>query len=218
MGWYIAGGILALILFLLLCRIRLIFFYGEIITLDIRYLFLRFRLLPEKKNSSPKKTEKKKQKSKAAVRRREERRVKKTVDVVFDELMEKVSDFMALLRNLFFGVDRLLRHITIDRVCIQIRAGGEDPAQAGINFGKTSVLVYTLLAALQNYLNIKVQKLHLIPEMFEDVLEAEVSLRVCIPVYVAVWAAHGAIVKMIARQIKKQTEKKSQANPPQGVL
>ncbi len=227
MGWLTAGGILGLLLILLLCRIRVEFSYRTIMTLDIRYLFLHVRLLPGKaeekhgkgkKNSSKRSSQKKRRKNTTSVKRREKRRAAKTIDADFDELMEKTSDFMAILRNLFYGVNILLRHIVIDRVCVSMRIGGEDPAQAGINYGKTCVIVYTLLATLQNYLNIKVQKLQLVPEMFEDVFETKVSLRVCIPVYVTLWAALSALWKILVRIIKKQLAAvKSETNSTQGV-
>ena len=47
-GWIIFLGIFAVLLFLLLCRIRVEFSYSETFQLEIRYLFLRFPLLPGK--------------------------------------------------------------------------------------------------------------------------------------------------------------------------
>lgn len=220
MGWLIAGGILGLLLFLLLCRIRVEFSYRTNLTLDIRYLFFHVRLLPGKAEGKLGRGKKKssKQSSQKKLKRQEEGRAEKTIDVIFDELMEKISDFMALMRNLFYGVNISLRHIGIDRVCVSMRIGGEDPAQAGINYGKTCVIVYTLLATLQNYLNIKVKKMQLVPEMFEDVFETKVSFRVCIPVYVTLWAALSTIWKILIRMIKKQSATiKSESNTTLGV-
>ncbi len=138
-------------------------------------------------------------------RRQEERKIAKTADVLFDELIERASNLMSVLRSILYGVNRLLRHITIDRTVFRLRIGGEDPAQAGIAYGKTCILVYTGLAALQNYLRVKVKRLELVPEMNENILSVQISLRVCIPVYVILWAAAGALWKLLVRQIKKQT-------------
>ncbi len=210
-GWIIFLGIFAVLLFLLLCRIRVEFSYSETFQLEIRYLFLRFPLLPGKQKglgkASPKpgKSGRKKRKnSSQAEKKTAGRRIEKTVDVAFDEFMEKISNIMSILRSILYGVDLLLRHITIDRVHLNLRVGGEDPAQAGISYGKTCILVYTGLAALQNYLKIKVEELNLVPEMMEEVFSVKASLRVCIPVYVALWAAAGALWKLLVRMVKMQ--------------
>ncbi len=222
-GWIIFTGIAGIFLFLLMSRIRVEFSYGKIIRLTARFLFLQFSLLPtdketkKQRTASKKSSHKKKKKPVQSERTQEERKISKTVDAAFDELIEKISNWMAVLRSILYGVNLLLRHITIDRVVCSLHIGGEDPAQAGIAYGKTCILMYSGLAVLQNYLRMKIQKLELIPEMMEDVFTVQFSLRVCIPVYVVLWAAGGALWKLLIRMIKKQmAETKQTPNRTEG--
>lgn len=208
-GWIIFFVILAILLFLLVSRIKVELCYDQEISLTIRYLFLRFPLLPskqtdKKKNSKKATASSPKKERTPSDKTKQPKRNHKTVDLVFDDWIEKASNFMTTLRSILHGVNFLLRHVVIDHVRIRMHIGGEDPAQAGISYGKTCIFVYTGLAALQNYLNIKVERLELIPEMMKDVFDVKASLRVCIPVYIALWAAIGAFGKLLMQLIKKQ--------------
>ena len=131
---YIIGCLILTVLLLLMCRVRLIFGYGEKLSLKVGALFINYDLLKERKTSKKKKKVKNKPSSddKAAPAAKEKKR---SIISEFTEDMG-LSDFIELLRILFEKLVNMFGHhlyVRFNRFVIV--AGGSDPASIAIKFG-----------------------------------------------------------------------------------
>ena len=147
---YIIGAILGLILLILLIRVRLIFSYGEKLSLKVGALFINYDLLKKrpKKKIKKKKAEKKTlQKSTVAA---SESPQKKNMIKEFTEDMD-IGDFLDLISALFSSLGKMVNnHLYVRLNKFRILVGGEDPAKSAIQFGAICQSCTYLFEILRN--------------------------------------------------------------------
>ncbi len=145
-------GVLALVLLLLCFPVRGEFRFATEPELVLRYLFLRFKVLPAP--PKPKKVEeepepKERKAEKKATEGKEKTSPVETVRAVlraegFSGFMGILGRFLGLSGTLVWEVIRCLRVRTLD-LCVTV--GGEDAAAAAVLFGQASALVYGAVGA-----------------------------------------------------------------------
>ena len=140
MGWWIALGILAVILLLLWLPLRLEAVYDGGCRVRLRWLFLRFGLLgyPKPTRRRPKKT------GGAAPAKKPKKPFRPAA------LLELVRTLAALLRAAIPPLRWLLRHTTLIRLTARLSMGGEDAAEAALSAGRMQGVLHGLLALLRN--------------------------------------------------------------------
>ena len=171
MGWWIALGILAVILLLLWLPLRLEAVYDGGCRVRLRWLFLRFGLLgyPKPTRRRPKKT------GGAAPAKKPKKPFRPAA------LLELVRTLAALLRAAIPPLRWLLRHTTLIRLTARLSMGGEDAAEAALSAGRMQGVLHGLLALLRNAVRVPPRAeilLAIAPDYLSDSSEGEVRLAV----------------------------------------
>ena len=137
---YVVLGLLALLLFLLYIPAHAYVTYHEEVGLTLRYLFLKFRILPEdeKKESAeqPAKKAKPAEKKPNAFVLKVKRSFKAEG---FSGFMELIGQFVKLTGTTAVNLVKKLRIRGFD---LYVMAGGEDAAAAAILYGKACAVIY----------------------------------------------------------------------------
>lgn len=143
--------VIAVILILLMCPLKVFLDYDGDLKLNLGYLFLKFQLVPPKpKNEKKKKTEEKKEKKPEQEKKQEEKRPstfqrlmnKHGIDGLIDILKEVVSIVVDFLRD-------FAKHLYVTRCNIRICIVGDDAADTAIKYGYVCSAVYPLLSVLE---------------------------------------------------------------------
>ena len=171
MGWWIALGILAVILLLLWLPLRLEAVYDGGCRVRLRWIFLRFGLLgyPKPTRRRPKKT------GGAAPAKKPKKPFRPAA------LLELVRTLAALLRAAIPPLRWLLRHTTLIRLTARLSMGGEDAAEAALSAGRMQGVLHGLLALLRNAVRVPPRAeilLAIAPDYLSDSSEGEVRLAV----------------------------------------
>ena len=149
-----------LILLLLSLRVRLTVRAKEAVVLELKILFLRFRLYPKKKRIKPRDYSAKKlarAKKKSTKRPKKEKR-KKSHGKEDAPLATKLTlrDKIALMRALCAAlIRRTKKHLRLHAARLHIRVATGDPATTALAYGAVSQSVAYLLAALDQVTRLK---------------------------------------------------------------
>ena len=141
---YILLGILLFLLFLLHIPAHAYVTYHEEAGLTLRYLFLRFKILPEEeKKEVPEKAAAKPKKQTAPQEKKPNAfvlKVKRSFRAEgFSGFMELIGQFVKLTGTTAINLIKKLRIREFD---LYVMAGGEDAAAAAILYGKACAVIY----------------------------------------------------------------------------
>lgn len=156
-------AIVLFIAFLLSLRVRLTVRAGDDVVLELKILFLRFRLFPKKKrikprDYSPKKLERAKKKAaKRALKKQKKKKSHKepptpTASGVQMTLRDKIALVRALCAAL---IRRTRKHLRLHAARLHVRVATGDPATTALAFGAVSQSVAYLLAGLDQVTRLK---------------------------------------------------------------
>jgi len=142
--------ILGVVLLLLLCPVRLTLRWQQELTVTLRWLFLRFTLLP-----APQK--KKKAEKPAAGPSAEGAKTAKTPSgsKPGDLLAQYADQLPALLRRLGRSAAFILRHVRVDQLRLRLVVARGDAAETAVAYGRANQAVYTALGLLQGLLKVR---------------------------------------------------------------
>lgn len=142
--WILLGLLLVLLLCLLI-PVHVQVEYGDAFTLDVRYLFLKFRILPapEKEKAEPKEKAEKAEEKKPNPTLEKIKRVFKAEG--FSGFMELVGTFLKLTAT---QAVRIIRKIRLRDFDLYVMTGKEDAAEAAVFYGQVCALVYPAAEAL----------------------------------------------------------------------
>lgn len=155
MLWVLLGGS---VFFgaLLVCPVKIRAGFEESLSVEIGFLFFRFRVLPapERKKEKPaKKAEK------------EERKKPKITDII---KRKGLSGFLGILRELARiasgAARRILSRFCVDSFDLDIAVCGSDAAHAAVNFGTVCSAVYTAAGALSACMKFKGRSINIVPD------------------------------------------------------
>ena len=146
-------AVLLLVAFLLSLRVRLVIRAEENVTLDLKILFLHFRLYPKKKrikprDYSPKKLarNKKKEAKRALKKAKKRKNAHKTSE---PDVSLTLRDKLALVRALCAAlVRRTHKHLHLHAAQLHVNVATGDPATTALAYGAVSQSVAYLLAGL----------------------------------------------------------------------
>ena len=156
---YIIGGLIALIALLLLCSVSLTVKYeGDLLTVRVGYLFLRFRLLPQKEKRKKQLSEKK-----TATAAKTKKKKTNAVSDVFSSFESTVSVIKLLLNELA----DVLKKMRVTRLVIDAKIGG-DAAVSAITTGAFNAAVYPFVAWLSTQIYVKCDRINIVPNYNKD--------------------------------------------------
>ena len=180
---YIVGGILLLLFgILMLSAVLQITATNEEFYVDVKYAFLKFRIYPEEEKN-PKKIEKKKRKEERKKVKENAKKAVQTETVSNDETVTEtqttktatkkvkkvkpkkekkfdfgqISDLLDMLQGIGKHLVNLIHNIRIN-LWLDLSVGGEDAAEAAINYGKYNAVIWTLIGQASGIMTVKPQK------------------------------------------------------------
>ncbi len=168
MGWYIAGGLLALIVALLLVPAKLKARYEEDLSISGKWLFWTVTLYPP-----PEEQKKKPEKEKP----REPKPKKKRRKLRAEEVIDGAIDYIARSRG---GLRLIFRSLRIRRLRVDWTIVGEDAAACAIRYGRACAYLGAALATARNFIRIQKAELRVRPDFLAAAetfhIEAEARL------------------------------------------
>ena len=169
MGWYIAGGLLALIVALLLVPAKLKARYEEDLSVSGKWLFWTVPLYPPPEEQKKKKPEKEKP--------REPKPEKKRRKLRAEEVIDGAIDYIARCRG---GLRLIFRSLRIRRLRVDWTIVGEDAAACAIRYGRACAYLGAALATARNFIRIQKTELRVRPDFLAAAetfhIEAEARL------------------------------------------
>ncbi|WP_405341386.1 DUF2953 domain-containing protein [Ruminococcus sp.] len=150
---YIILGILLLIFLISLIRVQVFALYSEDLTLSLKILFFKIKLLPqdeekkEKKEKKPKKEKKKKKKKKEEEKPEKEKKEEKKPSLLA-QLKDKhgVTGLIELFRsaaNIATGMLKgIISHVVFEKLDVGIMLSGNDAASVAVTYGKVCAALY----------------------------------------------------------------------------
>ncbi len=225
-GWVLLG-ILALILFALVVRVRFDIEYSEENTsVVLRWLFLKFRLYPmekkPKKPKEPKKEEPEEEKPAEEEKKEEEQPAKKKDNILvtfykaegFDGALTLIKKACSYLKT-FFG--NLLYGFVVDEFYLDMRCTKADAAATAIYYGEVCATVFPMLASLASRCRLKKYDINIYPDFIARFSGASFVLRFH---FVPLYLIHITIVfgvKMLFGVLLRLLRPKKDKAAPQNV-
>ncbi len=211
---YILLGILALIFLLLLMPLHLNLDYDEELSVRLRYLFLVFRLYPQKEKKSKKigRPEARKAEKKLGKKKKDEHSSLPS----FGEMLKEdgpgaVISYLSELTKIAATAARKLLHVLVaDRLELRMQIVGEDAADTAILFGKICAGVYPALSVLQGIIRTKRRQVEIAPDFSGEKTQVRFRVRLhAMPLRLLV-VGIGLIGRYLVYTMKN-TDKKTQS-------
>ncbi len=218
----IIGLILLFFVFLFSLRAVITIGYSDELSLSLRVLFIKIKLLPKKKSGkrvrsmSKKKSEKiklkKQQKAdKKAEKKRlskqkkdEEKRQKKKEKKSIGEIIDTVDLVLVLVKVI---LKRFFGHLRVDVARFRIKVATPDPATTAIAYGTVSQTVAYLFEILRNNKNVRgLQKadIDISTDFLSDTPTADIKLAFSLRVWHVFHIALSALASLIKKKISQQ--------------
>lgn len=196
---YILLAIIALIVLAFSFRLTVQLDYRDVVELEIRYLFLKFKLLPwEQKEKKPKEApapapeEPQKESPKKKKGSAKQNPLKTFWDNEgIDGVIALLKKTASILSGMFRGV---FRHIVLDKFFLQMYIGSGDAAQTATDYGQTCAEVFPALGTICSVMKVRKYDVDISPDFLanqnETELHAVLTLR---PIFVT----NAAVVMVI---------------------
>ena len=201
MGWIIFGCILAVLIGILCLDLTFTVHYSEAFLISVGVGPFKYGLLvteEEKAKREAKKKQKEAKKKMPAPKKAEPGKIKETVQIVLD-----------LIRSVAKPLGDLLKKSRVTDLRLTLRVGGEDAAEIALNYGKLCGVVYGSLAALQNFIRVRVKKLDLSCDFCSEKTEQEIDFKL----KVRVGSVLRALIRMGIRFLA-HTYKRTKSSAP----
>ena len=227
-GWIIAGSIILFIIILLAIPVVVHFDYGADLRLKVRYLFITLYQIPEK----PKKRRKKKPSKKrpkestgteaAAVdnsanpaeasgaktdekpAKEKKKKEKKPKDPTKPDLFEMLELVKVGVESLSKPLRKLCKRIRICDLNIKMICGGEDAAEAALNFGRMNLLISNALGWMDVAFTLKRPHMDINVDFQSEETVTECSCKVKLSALAAMAFVFTFLGRFISRALKNE--------------
>lgn len=152
-------------------------------------------------------------KKKTPEEKRREKEQKKREKLAKKKKLEETIDLVKLLvKSAGKPVKRLISHIRVNDLYIDITASGEDAAKAALNYGKINIAVHNLLAFLYQFVRLKVKEINIDCD-FESgktdfMLYCKVKMRISTALGCGIWF----LFRMLKLSLQKNTAEQKAIN------
>lgn len=160
MGWLIFAGIILLLALLLMIPIHVRAEWKETLSVEIRYLFLKFKLYPAEKKEKKKKKSSEKTKTESEAKPPKKKK-KKLPEEVVDEIIEAIDHYGP-------GTKMILRNIRLHTLEGFWKIAADDAAECAVRYGKICAYLNTALGFFRNFVKIEKIKLRVYPDFVAE--------------------------------------------------
>ena len=145
-------------------------------------------------------------------KRREKEQKKREKEAKKKKLIETIDLVKLLVKSAGKPVKRLISHIRINDLYIDITASGDDAAKAALNYGKINIAVHNLLAFLYQFVRLKVKEINIDCD-FESgktdfMLYCKVKMRISTALGCGIWF----LFRMLKLSLQKNTAEQKTLN------
>lgn len=183
---YIILGIIAFFVLLLSVKVAVTVHYEDDVAVSIKWLFLKFNILPKSEEKKPKKEKKKKEE-----KPKEESEVipepkKKKQDNMFvrfyrnrgvEGVVQLLKDAVKALGGMF---KRIGRAFLFEELFISLTVGTGDSAETAIKYGKTCSAVFPAMGFIVNNMRIEKYSIDVIPDFINGSNVAKLHTRISV--------------------------------------
>lgn len=211
---YIILGIMAFFVILLSIKFTVMVHYENDVTVSVRWLFLKFDILPKKeKEKKPKKEKKKKTKEEKPEKKSEviPEPKKKKKDNMFVRFYNNrgVSGVVQLLKDAANALGGMFRRIgrafLFEELIISLKVGAGDSAETAIRYGKTCSVAFPAMGLIVNKMRVKKYNIDINPDFIygknEARLHTVVSVRpvklICAVIVLAFELLFKVVIKLL---------------------
>lgn len=195
---YTLISIIIIILALLCIKVIIIMDYNDEFILDIKWLFINYRIYPEKEI---KETEKKPEKNKEKTKKTEKKKKEKSnvfsnfyKNQGFEGVLELIQNTASSVRGV---LKRTVKAIIIKDLSIFARITGEDSAKAAIHYGTICSLIYPAVGTICSTIRVKKYHLDISPDFLGRKNKACFSAVISILPIILIFAAIIALFELI---------------------
>lgn len=214
-------SIVALFVIILSIPLKVNLGYDEKITLDIKYLFIKLKILPTdpnkpKKEKTPKekKPEEPKKEEGAAPKEKKPNPILEMVKANgFDGMMEVLGNLGNVLK--IFG-GKLLRSIVFNKANVNITVGTGDAASTALKYGKICQKVYPVMGFLCSNNVVKHHEINISADFLANDTKGNFSFEMNICLRKIINSAIGLVFRLIfdvALKFLKNGKKKKSSQP-----
>ncbi|MGN1417747.1 MAG: DUF2953 domain-containing protein [Acutalibacteraceae bacterium] len=220
------AGIILFFILILSIPVHVSFTYSDMIYLSVRYLFLKFNILPidPNKKKKPKKEKKpKKPKEEKPEETEEEKPKEKKPNAIlemvkangYDGMMTVISNLGRILGK--YG-GKLFRSVIFDEVEIYVTVGTGDAASTAIKYGKTCQKVYPFMGFICNNNVVHKYDVNVEPDFLANNSNGEMNLEFHLIVRKIINATVAMAVRLVfgvlLKFLKGAKSNKNTANDP----
>lgn len=152
-------SVLALLVFLLFCRLKVRIVYDGEFHCRIKFLFFTYRIKDKDEGKNKQKNGKKKKKKKKSSKPKPEPGKAFKIDInnierfleIFKEIWEKTSSLIEKIRN----------GVLIDNFILDLTVAGDDAAKTAITYGTACAVIYPVEALLEDFVRVRKKKLNI---------------------------------------------------------
>ena len=211
-------SIIALFVIILSIPLKVALGYDDKISLDIRYLFVKLKILPTDPNK-PKKEKAPKEKKPEEPKKEEAPKEKKPNPIVemakangFDGMMEVLGNLGNVLK--IFG-GKLLRSIVFNKADINITVGTGDAASTALKYGKTCQKIYPIMGFLCNNNVVKHHNINVSADFLANDTKGNFYFEMNICLRKIINSAIGLVVRLIFDVVLKFLKNGKKKKSPQ---
>ena len=213
---YIILGILLLIFLISLIRVQIFALYSDDLTLSLKILFFKIKILPqdeekkEKKEKKPKKEKKKKEEEKPKKEKKKEEKKPSLLSKLKDK--HGVTGLIELFRsaaNIATGMLKgIISHVVFEKLDVGIMLSGEDAASVALTYGKVcsalypSINILTSATVCRDY-NISIEPVFDPEKPTEVYANVHVYLRIIFVLGAAIKAGVRFLILFLKAKFKK---------------
>lgn len=212
-AWIVVGSILLFFVILVLCPVTCSIRYQDALFLKIRFLFISYQILPEKKKR--KKSEKKKKSKEKKVQKSEKESPIKAI--IKDRGLSGFLRFIKELTATAAGaLKKLWKHIRISNLSADVRVATEDAADTAIQYGHVCAVVYPSVNFLASNGKCKNYHVLVVPDFSSETSSVEFSANVHVKLCFLISLAVSTLIQIIKIMLKngnKQTNLQTQTSP-----
>ncbi len=211
-------SIIALFVIILSIPLKVALGYDDKISLDIRYLFVKLKILPTDPNK-PKKEKSPKEKKPEEPKKEEAPKEKKPNPIVemakangFDGMMEVLGNLGNVLK--IFG-GKLLRSIVFNKADINITVGTGDAASTALKYGKTCQKIYPIMGFLCSNNVVKHHNINISADFLANDTKGNFYFEMNICLRKIINSAIGLVVRLIFDVVLKFLKNGKKKKSPQ---
>lgn len=187
-------GIILFFVLILSVKFRITVHSEDGVDLTVRWLFLKFTILPKKEKPEKKKKKKKKEKENAEEDKKKDETVpepkppkaKKSGDNIFvrfyhnngvEGVVDLIKRFSAALKT---GMGNVMRSFTFEELYISLLVGAGDSAETAIKYGKTCAAVFPAMGLITDTMRVNKYSLDVNPDFIYGKNKARLHVQLSV--------------------------------------